>query len=175
MKANKRAKKKITYRFADVFQRKVNNLLVHGPFVIRLHDRFLRGQTHQIQCSWEDIRMLCGQNDTTTNPHTLKYIGAISPSSRGSGIHSKTMCCLLRGFICVSMNTQSRSWDSNIRTKLRRNSCIPQSKTEVKSVICEQAVWLSYSTTVNWLVHLYLWPDFLIQGGGGAVMLEGTD
>lgn len=59
---------------------------------------------------------------------TLKYMGAISPSSRGRGIHSRTMCCLLRGFMCVSMNTQSSSWDSNIRTKVRRNSWGQQSR-----------------------------------------------
>lgn len=60
--------------------------------------------------------------------HTLKYMGAISPSSRGRGIHSRTMCRLWRGLRCVSMNTQSRSWDSNIRTRVRRNSWGWQSK-----------------------------------------------
>lgn len=73
-------------------------------------------------------------NEWMKKRQTLKYIGAISPSSRGSGIHSRTMCCLLRGFMCVSMNTQSSSWDSNIRTKVRRNSWGKQSGPEVNSV-----------------------------------------
>lgn len=61
---------------------------------------------------------------------TLKYMGAISPSSRGSGTHSSTMCRRWRGLMYVSINTQSRSWDSNIRTRARRNSWGQQSSTE---------------------------------------------
>lgn len=31
-----------TYRLADVFGREVHDLLVHGPFVVTLHDSFLK-------------------------------------------------------------------------------------------------------------------------------------
>lgn len=47
----------------------------------------------------------------------------MSPSSLGSGTHSYTMWKCLFGFMCVSKNTQSKSWASNIRTRARRNVC----------------------------------------------------
>lgn len=84
---------------------------------------------------------------------TLKYMGAISPSSRGSGIHSSTMCRRWRGLMCVSINTQSRSWDSNIRTRAPRNSWGQQSSTEgnpnltQKNPLSQLWVYLNFSVT----------------------------
>lgn len=82
------------------------------------------GQTHkQLHYSFTTRKRL--KREKAAQERTLKYIGAMSPSSRGSGMHSRTMCRRWRGLRCTSMNTQSRSWDSNIRTRARRNSWAP--------------------------------------------------
>lgn len=130
----KKSWQKGAHSLADVFWREVDNLLVHGPFLVTLHDSFLKANTNccittfQRESCHNELHQRRGES---IHIQTLKYMGAISPSSRGSGIHSRTMCRLLRGFMCVSMNTQSRSWDSNIRTRVRRNSWGQQSSTEV--------------------------------------------
>lgn len=144
-KGIRETRKNKAYSLADSFGRKVHNLLVHGPFLIALHYSFLKVHIKKLYYyMWRDIQLIYMQHNLTkwitsmktqtilhTQTHTLKYIGAMSPNSRGSGIHSKTMCCLLRGFMCVSKNTQSSSWDSNIRTKVLRNSW-GQQRSEIK-------------------------------------------
>lgn len=63
---------------------------------------------------------------------TLKYIGAISPVSLGTGTQLSTMWGNWLSCLALSKNNTSSSWERNIRTRHLRNSCNKIDKNKFK-------------------------------------------